>query len=221
MAVYGYVRVSTLQQANEGESLETQKKQVISYAESRGLTLVCEDVFIEKGVSGGVEFNSRPEGARLISLLSSGDTLIFPKLDRGFRNTRDALNTLHHLKELGVSVHSIDLGGDVTGNGVGAIIFTILSAFATFEKERIASRIKEVKQRRKADGYFVGGRRGFGFDVINGRKAPNVEEQKLLKQMKKMLANGRGLTEIHQWLTQTKGVKLAYSSMRYAIHRVN
>ena len=219
MAVYGYVRVSTLQQANEGESLETQKKQVISYAESRGLTLVCEDVFIEKGISGGVEFNSRPEGARLISLLSSGDTLIFPKLDRGFRNTRDALNTLHHLKELGVSVHSIDLGGNVTGNGVGAIIFTILSAFATFEKERIASRIKEVKQRRKADGYFVGGRRGFGFEVVEGKKVPNLTEQRLIKKMKEMRKKGMSLKDIHFWLTHTKGHRLAYSSMRVALQK--
>ena len=185
MAVYGYVRVSTLQQATEGESLETQKKQVIGYAESRGLTLPAEDVFVERGVSGGAEFKTRPEGARLIELLQAGDTVIFPKLDRGFRNTRDALNTLHDLKEKGISVHSIDLGGDVTGNGVGAIIFTILSAFATFEKDRIATRIKEVKQRRKAEGFYIGGRRGFGFDVVDGIKVPNIEEQKLLKQMKR------------------------------------
>jgi len=217
MAVYGYVRVSTLQQATEGESLETQKRQVISYAESRGLSLSCENVFIEKGVSGGDEFNSRPQGSRLVSVLNAGDVLIFPKLDRGFRNTRDALNTLHNLKELGVSVHSIDLGGDVTGNGVGAIIFTILSAFATFEKERIASRIKEVKQRRKAEGYFVGGRRGFGFDVVDGRLVFNQDEQKLIKKMRRMVANGRSLTEIHRWLNQDQGISLAYSSMRVAL----
>ena len=95
-------------------------------------------------MSGGKEFGSRPAGAKLLASLSSGDIVIFPKLDRGFRNTRDALNVLHALKEKGVSVHSIDLGGDVTGNGVGAIIFTILSAFATFERERIATRIREV-----------------------------------------------------------------------------
>jgi DNA invertase Pin-like site-specific DNA recombinase len=219
MAVYGYVRVSTIQQATEGESLETQKRQVISYAESRGLTLGCENVFIEKGVSGGDEFNSRPEGSKLMSILNYGDVLIFPKLDRGFRNTRDALNTLHSLKEIGVSVHSIDLGGDVTGNGVGAIIFTILSAFATFEKERIASRIKEVKQRRKAEGYFVGGRRAFGFDVINGKKVPNKKEQDLLKQMKAMKGRGKTLKSIHCWLTNDKNVVLAYSSMREALLR--
>ena len=217
MAVYGYVRVSTLQQATEGESLETQKKQVIGYAESRGLDLPSENVFIERGVSGGAEFKTRPEGARLIELLQTGDTVVFPKLDRGFRNTRDALNTLHDLKEKGVSVHSIDLGGDVTGNGVGAIIFTILSAFATFEKDRIATRIKEVKQRRKAEGFYIGGRRGFGFDIVDGIKVANVEEQKLLKQMKRMKEKGKTLKSIHDWLNNVKGKKLAYSSMRVAL----
>ncbi len=219
MAVYGYVRVSTLQQATEGESLETQKKQVIGYAESRGLDLPTENVFIERGVSGGADFKTRPEGARLIDLLQIGDTVIFPKLDRGFRNTRDALNTLHDLKEKGVSVHSIDLGGDVTGNGVGAIIFTILSAFATFEKDRIATRIKEVKQKRKAEGFYIGGRRGFGFDIVEGVKVTNLEEQKLLKQMKRMKEKGKTIKEIHHWLNTVKNKKLAYSSLRVALLR--
>lgn len=217
MAVFGYVRVSTLQQATEGESLETQKKQVLGYAESRGLKLDPVNVFVERGISGGAEFKSRPEGARLIEGLNEGDTVIFPKLDRGFRNTRDALNTLHELKERGVAVHSIDLGGDVTGNGVGAIIFTILSAFATFEKDRIATRIKEVKQRRKDEGFYIGGRRGFGFNVVDGLKVPNLEEQRLLKQMKRMKEKGRTIKEIHSWLNNVKNKKLAYSSLRVAL----
>lgn len=217
MAVFGYVRVSTIQQANEGDSLEAQIKQVTSYAASRGLELSKNDVFVERGISGGSEFFNRPEGSRLLGAIGSGDVLIFPKLDRGFRNTRDALNTLHLLKERGVSVHSIDLGGDVTGNGVGAIIFTILSAFASFERERIAARISEVKQMRKAQGFYVGGRRGFGFDVVDGKKVPNHEEQGLLEQMKAMKESGLSLREIHQWLNNERGVKLAYSSLRMAM----
>jgi DNA invertase Pin-like site-specific DNA recombinase len=217
MTVYAYARVSTQQQANDGDSLDAQVKQVLGYASSRGLELHDEGVFVEKGVSGGQEFNSRPEGSRLLASLQSGDIVIFPKLDRGFRNTRDALNVLHTLKEKGVSVHSIDLGGDVTGNGVGAIIFTILSAFATFERERIASRISEVKQMRKAQGYFVGGRRAFGFNVVDGKKVPNPVEQKLIKKMREMRSAGRSLLSIHRWLTEEQGVKLAYSSLRLTI----
>jgi len=71
------------------------------------------------------------------------------------------------MKERKVNVHFIDLGGDVTGNGIGAIIFTILSAFATFEKERIATRIREVKQIKKSQGKFTGGKRAFGYDIVD------------------------------------------------------
>ncbi len=98
MAVYGYVRVSTVTQAREGESLEAQRRQVISYAESRGLELPSLNVFVEAGISGGVEFQDRPEGGRLFATLQAGDLVIFPKLDRAFRNTRNALNVLHELK---------------------------------------------------------------------------------------------------------------------------
>jgi DNA invertase Pin-like site-specific DNA recombinase len=216
MTIYGYTRVSTVKQANEGESLETQKRQIIGYAESKGWNLSCESIFVEKGVSGGVEFNSRPEGKKLLQVLEVGDILVIPKLDRAFRSTRDAMNVLHLLKEKQISVHSLDMG-EVTGSGVGGIIFTILSAFASFERDRVATRIKEVKQRRKADGFYVGGRRGFGFNVIDGRKVPNIEEQKLLKQMKKMKEKGKTLKEIHGWLNGVKGKKLAYSSMRVAL----
>ena len=218
MTIYGYTRVSTVKQANEGESLETQKRQIIGYAESKGWNLSCERIFVEKGVSGGVEFNSRTEGSKLLEVLEVGDILVIPKLDRAFRSTRDAMNVLHLLKEKQISVHSLDMG-EVTGSGVGGIIFTILSAFASFERDRVATRIKEEKQRRKADGFYVGGRRGFGFNVIDGRKVPNIEEQKLLKQMKKMKERGVTLKRIHFWLTEEKGVPLAYSSLRVALLR--
>ncbi len=181
MSVYGYVRVSTVTQAREGESLEAQRRQVMSYAASKGLELPEENVFVEAGVSGGVEFQERPEGGRLFGLLAQGDLIVFPKLDRAFRNTRNALNVLHDLKERGVSVHFIDLGGDVTGNGVGAIVFTILSAFATFEKERIATRIRKVKQLKKAQGKFTGGKRAFGYDIVDGMKTPRADEQAVIR----------------------------------------
>ena len=69
----------------------------------------------------------------------------------------------------------------------------------------------------KAQGYFVGGRRVFGFYVVNGRKVQNRTEQELIAEMKAMREAGSSLLAIHRWLTLDKGVKLAYSSMRLAI----
>jgi DNA invertase Pin-like site-specific DNA recombinase len=206
--------VSTLNQAREGDSLEAQRKQVIAYAASKGYELPDLQLFVEAGVSGSVEFVERPEGQRLLRELERGDMLVFPKLDRAFRNTRDALNVLHDLKGRGISVHFIDLGGDVTGNGVGAIVFTILAAFATFERERIANRIREVKQLQKSQGKFTGGRRAYGFDIIDGMKVPRDDEQAVIQQMREMRTAGAGYRQIAEWMAANHERALSFMGVK-------
>jgi DNA invertase Pin-like site-specific DNA recombinase len=210
---YGYIRVSTLQQANDGDSLETQLKQINSYSALKGYEIPLENFITERGVSGSLEFESRPEGSKLFERLEAGDVLIFSKLDRAFRNTRNALNTLHELKLRGVSVHFIDLGGDVTNDGIGSVIFTILSAFATFERERIATRIREVKQIQKADGKFLGGFTRFGYRVVEDRLEKDLEQQKIIKEMKDMNRRGMSLRRISSWLKKTYGVRMSHSTV--------
>jgi len=213
MAAYGYIRVSTIQQANEGESLETQFKQIVSYASLKGFEISPENFVTERGVSGSLEFEKRPEGSKLFERLEAGDVLIFSKLDRAFRNTRNALNSLHELRERGVSVHFIDLGGDVTNDGIGSVIFTILSAFATFERDRIATRIREVKQVQKGEGKFLGGFTRFGFTVEDEKLKPNPEEQVIIKEMKDMRRRGMSLRRISKWLDRTYGVSMSHSTV--------
>lgn len=214
MTVYGYARVSTIQQATDGDSLETQRKQIQGYATSKGLDLADGQVFVESGVSGSTNFEHRPEGGRLIGLVAAGDVVIFSKLDRAFRNTRNALNVLHDLKERGVSVHFIDLGGDVTSNGIGQVIFTILSAFATFERERIATRIREVKQLKRSEGKFTGGRRAFGYNIVDGRKVPLEKEQAIIKEMRRKRTMGISYRLIAEWLREEKGVRMSHVAVK-------
>ena len=213
MGIYGYVRVSTLQQANEGESLDTQLRQIQSYSVLKGYEIPLENYITERGVSGSLEFEKRPEGGKLFEQLISGDVLIFSKLDRAFRNTRNALNTLHELKQRGVSVHFIDLGGDVTNDGIGSVIFTILSAFATFERERIATRIRKVKQVQKSDGKFLGGFTRFGYKVEDARLIPKPEEQLIIREMKDMKRRGMSLRRISAWLNKAHGVQMSHSTV--------
>lgn len=213
MAIFGYIRVSTLQQANEGESLETQLRQIQSYSVLKGFDIPLENFITEKGVSGSLEFEKRPEGGRLFNQLASGDVLIFSKLDRAFRNTRNALNTLHELKQRGISVHFIDLGGDVTNDGIGSVIFTILSAFATFERERIATRIREVKQVQKAEGKFLGGFTRFGYRVEEDRLEKDTYQQKIINEMKDMRRRGMSLRRISSWLDKAHQIKMSHSTV--------
>lgn len=220
MNVYGYTRVSTLLQATEGESLETQKKIIIGYAQSKGLEINPDNIFVEAGVSGSVEFRKRPEGSRLFSLLNPGDMLIVPKIDRGFRNIRDALNSLHDLKQRNVSVHFIDLGGDATTNGISQVIFTILGAFADFERERISQRISEVKQQQKANGFWTGGNPPFGYLVNEeGRLEANPEQADALAAIFRWKEAGFSLRKISDKLEREMGVKLTFMSVNNVLGR--
>ena len=50
MKVYGYVRVWTDRQADDGESLGTQRRTIEGYAMMQSMTL--SEIFVERGVSG-------------------------------------------------------------------------------------------------------------------------------------------------------------------------
>src|ERR1700730_6503710 len=174
MAVYGYVRVSTDRQADEGESLGTQQRVIDGYAMMNGLTL--DSIFVERGVSGSKPVGERPEGARLLAGLKAGDVVITPKLDRMFRSALDALEVLGRLKDRGVSLHMIDLGGDVTGNGVSKLVFTILSAVAEAERDRIRERIRDVKADQRKRQRYLGGIVPFGWRISEDGALAEVPE---------------------------------------------
>jgi len=148
------------------------------------------EFFIEAGVSGSVPLAERPEGQRLLATAKPGDVIVTPKLDRMFRSASDALGTLEELKDQGIGLHMIDLGGDVCGNGISKLVFTILSAVAENERERIRERIRDVKRHLAAQGVYNGGKRPFGFDIVEGRLVPNAAEQAALARMRAMRAEG-------------------------------
>src|SRR3954453_22865753 len=192
VAVYGYVRVSTEKQAEECESLGAQRRTIEGYAMMQGLTL--DEVFVERGVSGSRPIGERPEGARMLGKVRPGDVIITPKLDRMFRSALDALDVLARLKDRDVSLHMIDLGGDVTGNGISKLVFTILSAVAEAERDRIRERIADVKRDQRTRGRFLGGTVPFGFRLgEDGELVEHQEEQAAIREARMMKARGASL----------------------------
>lgn len=182
MSVYGYVRVSTVQQVEDGLSLDTQQKQLEGYAMMRGITI--DEIFIEKGVSASKSFASRPAGCRLCAAMRQGDTLLVSKLDRLFRSAREALVVSDELHQQGISLHFLDLGGDITDNGLSKVFFTIVAAFAEFERDRTAERIRDIKQQEASKRRYLGGSRPFGYNLSpDGALVPHEEEQQIYKKV--------------------------------------
>ncbi len=192
MRVFGYSRVSTSEQADEGASLAAQQQQIAGYAMMKGWQVA--EHFVERGVSGSTPLADRPEGGRMLATVGKGDIIVTAKLDRAFRSAADALAVLEEFKDEGVGLHMIDLGGDVTGNGISKMVFTILAAVAEGERDRIRERIRDAKRHLASQGVFSGGKRPFGLDVVLDGETPrlvqNAEEMAVIERMKTMRRDG-------------------------------
>lgn len=209
---YGYARVSTERQSNEGHSLADQEQRIRGYAQSAGLTL--DGVFVEGGVSGGKRFSARPKGAELLATLRPGDHIIATKLDRCFRSACDALNVAEDFRNKGIHLHLIDIGGDCTGNGVAKLVFNILAAVAEMERGRISERVRSVKQHLRQSGYFTGGHVARGYNVTDDGKLVAEERwQECLNAMKQMRAEGMPYRAIATRVGEQFGMMLNHSTI--------
>ena len=198
MSVYGYIRVSTTNQVENGLSLKDQTKQIELYGEVNKLDV--DKVFTERGVSGGIDLYKRPVGSKLLEVVQDGDVIICSKLDRMFRSCLDGLQVLNELKEKNVELHFIDLGGNTTTNGIGKLMFSIMSSFAEMERNRIGERIRGTKRLQQKMDVYMGGVVGYGYrvDEYGGKKyvIEHKDEQKIITRMKKMRKSGMSFRSI-------------------------
>lgn len=190
----GYVRVSTdLQDC----SLEVQETRITAYCVANNLDL--QSILCDEDVSGKTLINERASGRLIANAVASGVChVVALKLDRLFRNAKDALNTADEWQEKGVSLHLVDMGGQSinTGSTTGKLFFTMLAGFAEFERNTIADRITSALQHKKATGR-VYNHVPFGFTRTDEKMlVENEGEQAVIVRMKSLRTTGESFSSI-------------------------
>lgn len=147
MAVHGYLRVSTL---DKGQTVENQRIAI------RDAGFAVDYVYPENGVSGSVRARERPEFARMLECVKSGDTVVVTAIDRLGRDAEDILNTVNTFQKLGVRVCVLNLGTTDVTSTMGKAFVTMLSALAEMERNNLRERTKQGIVRTKEEGTFVG-----------------------------------------------------------------
>lgn len=212
MSVYGYVRVSTQAQADEGESLDVQRRMLEGWAHMQGKPLAA--VFTERGISGSTPIAERPEGGRLWAQIARGDVIVAAKLDRLFRSALDALQSVEALRARGVGLVMLDLGGDISGNGLSKLFLTIAAAFAEAERDRIRERVAQVKADQRARGRYLGGAVPFGWQVTETGDLVEVPgQQAAIRDMHARRQTGASLRIIAAEMAQA-GHKLSHEGVK-------
>ena len=80
---------------------------------------------------------------------------IVTKLDRLARSTQHLLEIADRVKSKGAVLHILNLGAD-TGTATGKLMFTVIGAIATFEREMMLERQREGIAKAKAEGKYRG-----------------------------------------------------------------
>lgn len=149
---YGYIRVSSKSQA-ENNSLAEQEQAILEKYPSAE---IYREVY-----TAAKDFNNRVVFNELVDRLVSGDVLVVCKMDRFCRNVREGLNIIDSLLAKGVTVHILNLGV-IDNSPIGRLLYTVLLAFAEFERNMIVERTKAGRElARQKDGYIEGRPRKF------------------------------------------------------------
>ncbi len=223
MAVYGYIRFRTAEQAaDDRTSLSTQRRKIGAAAEMAGLPV--DEIIEEAGVFGSRPLAKRPAGGPLLTRLRKGDTLIVAKLDRAFRNAADALATAEQFKAQKIDLIVADMGSEpVTQNGVSRMFFGMLALVAEFERERIRERLSDGRGAKRAAGGHNGGTAPFGYRKIGVGRAARLEEdpeqQAALATMRALAEQGMASRAIAAALQERHGVKVSHVTVRAVLAR--
>jgi len=138
--IVGYARVST-----DGQTLDAQQSALREAGADR--------IFAEK-ISGAT--SDRAQLAKAIAALGEGDCLIVTKLDRLARSTRDLLNTLAAIGDMGAAFKSLGDAWADTTTPTGKLMLTVLGGLAEYERHLILARTSEGRQRAQARGVRFG-----------------------------------------------------------------
>jgi DNA invertase Pin-like site-specific DNA recombinase len=167
--VYGYVRASTIDQQG---TLEIQEEQIRREYEYRWKPKGYEfaGLFMDSGVSASkYTLRQRPQGLRMTNMTEHGDTVIFTKMDRAFRNVEDTLAMAKWFELRGVHMVLLDCQAD-TSTASGRLMMTMLGAIAEFESNRRSERMYEHFANRRAKGKVTAGGVPYGFKFSGPRK---------------------------------------------------
>jgi len=188
MAVYGYLRVSTVDQDNDKF-----KNDILSYANDKKLGHVQ---FVEEKVSGIKNWKERALG-KLINQALENDIIIVPELSRLARSIPQIYEIIATCQEGNIWLHIIKQNIIINGSNdiTTKIMVSTFSLIAELERDFISLRTKEALAQKKKDGVKLGRPKGPGkskldayADKIKGYRELGLSYAKIANNLEKKTA---------------------------------
>ncbi len=175
--VVGYIRVSSIDSAREGVSLQVQEEAIRRYASLYKYELV--QIYRDEGISGAKTSRPGLDSLRTAAREGDFDKVIFKKLSRLGRNAMDLLSLYKEFEDdCKIELISIDEGIKTT-TSIGRLLRNVLAAIAEFERDTINVRMVEAKRMKVKNHEIYNGcvPYGYRFDKNTGKVIINKKEK--------------------------------------------
>jgi len=194
---YGYIRVSTSMQVNDGFSLDAQENKIYRETEYRNFFL--KSLYIDRGISGGSTENRKALNEMMEKVMNGDDEIwiIINSISRLSRKTKDLLSLVEDIERKKCHLIIIDLNLDITSPS-GKLMLTMMAGQAQFERELTSERVKNVLQHLKETGNLRT-KPSFGWmlnpDRSQGAKIHirNEKEQKIIQKIRDYRNENEGM----------------------------
>ena len=173
-----YCRVSTVEQAEEGYSIDSQYQNIKEYCEREGHEIY--KLYEDRGISGK-NISNRPGIKQLLEDAKNNkfDLVLSWKLNRLSRKLLDILNIVEFLDKHNVAFRSLTESFE-TETPSGKLQLNIMGAIGEFERETIADNVRMSLIAKSKEGLWCGGV-VLGYDIVEipneGKKRKNTKLQ--------------------------------------------
>lgn len=170
-----YSRVSTSDQ-----NVSLQLREMEAYCVARGWAPI--EIFTDEGVSGSKIL--RPQLNNMMTRVRAGKftTVVVWRFDRFSRSTTHLLACLEEFRKLDVQFVSVSEQLD-TSTPVGRVLFTIIGAFAEFERSVLIERVRSGMAAARAQGRPISRPRLISRLDLHRHRAAGMAPRKIAREL--------------------------------------
>ena len=178
-----YIRVSSVEQATKGLSIETQVAEIKAYAAANNM--VIHDFYIDRGITARKSLHKRVDFMRMMHDLEKGkfNHIIVLRLDRFFRNVYD----YHRMMNEYLIPNNCDWSAVkeeyTTTTSNGKLMINLRLSIAEMECDVDSDRIKDILDNRVAQGFVNSGTAPYGLKIVDKRLVRDPETNHIVKDV--------------------------------------